>query len=686
MENYVDQAKFMYGEDCFWVMAIDTHDYFIIDVDDPEYQYTVESLLTDHPYYLSSTKKLPKIFVRDPKMAFGIPEENVKLFGGKVEIQKGLWSYMDFSATIENNDKEIPELNTIQWFNEFEDVVYTKDEMATLPREPVLESVPLSFINQHYLFKLCQCLNPERFNNRNQWFMVAIALKSDPFYYNYHIWKYFSSTSDKYDEKNYIEGGTDWTTWNSIKNKNTGITVGSLHYWAKQDNQSLYDQFFSKSYDSIKLRTETILFKIKSPVCFCVLNEDNFDILNKDKCVLRFMEETYLSEETDKKTGEKLKVQKSFMLRWLFDPNKRCYDKMVFNPSPIVNPNHYNLYKGMKADELVNCEYKQEHVDAINKFILERLCGGDEKAFEFFNWWVAHVVRKPYEKTRVCIVIKSTQGIGKNLYLNFLGNKIIGENYYKSVAQSGKCLGRFNGILCNVILLNLNEIEQKDTKDVEGSIKSFITDDKISIERKNVDPLMIDNHLNIIATTNKSCPFYVEHSDRRFACFESDAPALNNDEIQYYLELFNNNDVAFSYYKYLLERVVLPNEMLEKVRPMSPFYRECKIVSATPITMFWKHYLHCCPKEKHNMTFESLYNLYKQWIQVYHNTREPPTYKMFCINIVKYPANCLKVGLIRPERLKGVEINPIDFRAYLQHIEIDDKENELEELPLNPLS
>ena len=71
--------------------------------------------------------------------------------------------------------------------------------------------------------------------------------------------------------------------------------------------------------------------------------------------------------------------------------------------------------------------------------------------------------------------------------------------------------------------------------------------------------------------------------------------------------------------------------------------------------------------------------MYKQWILDYHSTKDSGSYKMFCINIIKYPANCLTKGLLRPDgrRLEGVSINPDEFKVYLKTIQIVDTDDDL---------
>ena len=53
------------------------------------------------------------------------------------------------------------------------------------------------------------------------------------------------------------------------------------------------------------------------------------------------------------------------------------------------------------------------------------------------------------------------------------------------------------------LLVNLNECEGKDTFDFEGKIKSFITEDIITVNPKNVRPYSIANMARTVITTQK---------------------------------------------------------------------------------------------------------------------------------------------------------------------------------------
>lgn len=672
----------------YWVMALDTHDTFIIDVDDPSVMPIIQPLLENHPYYLSTSKKLPKVFVSDSKMAIEIQKNNVKFHGGKIEVQKGQWSYLDMETPI--HKKAIPDLDVMSVVGRPDSPTSVIDDRIVVSQQPATD-VPVDFINHRDTFKLCRCLKPGRFDIWDDWFKIACAIKSDGnFLYNYEIWRYWSSQSGKYLPENYEEGGKDFEVYQKITTKTDGATLGSLHFMAKEDNEELYMELFGRNYDYVKTRIEHIIAKILSPTSYIIIKDRNddendpnddgtqFDIVGMGGLFERFCEEYFLQKVVNKK-DETTTERVDFMPVWRKDAKKRVYDKVVFDPRPIVNPRYYNLFHGLRGDQIGGC-YRQEYVDEVNQFLLTQWCDGNVDVLHFIQWWFGQIVQYPYLKTRVLLIIKGIQGSGKGMFTDFMGNKVIGRDYYQSEADASKILARFNRLLENKLLVNFNEISMKDTIDSQGKSKSYITDDRMSIEPKGKDSYTIANHSNFIATTNASCPFYVEFSDRRFMCHESHAHALTSEQINHYKDFFMDNDVAFSYFQFL-KNLELPKQPLEKIRPMTPFYKECRMVCATPTTMWWVYKLENdkgWETEPIRISTHEAFDEYEEWSKKYHRRSEPLNFIKFSTFYKKYPDTCMNFGKItdkNDKRVNGVCVYPIIFKEYLRSLFVMEDDN-----------
>lgn len=83
----------------------------------------------------------------------------------------------------------------------------------------------------------------------------------------------------------------------------------------------------------------------------------------------------------------------------------------------------------------------------------------------------------------ICFIIKGSQGTGKNVFLDCIGN-LINSDYYITSSNPKDFFGDYAEGFYRKLLVNINEVELKDTFDFEGKIKSFITEDTITLNAK----------------------------------------------------------------------------------------------------------------------------------------------------------------------------------------------------------
>lgn len=641
IENLLEYAQ---EENGFWVLALDTQDIFIMDVDKEWGLKHVPDVLKNSPFYRSSTKKLPKIFLMDSKMATAdilLPHfDNLKFLKDiddkyAIEIQKGVWSYMPLDTPIENPNADIPDFNIDEWSKSLPNNPPSTPSISLPSRNQVLKpvsNIPLSFYEHHIGYKLIKCISPRRADDFRCWFDVACALKSSGFSYAFEIWKIFSQYSSKYDERNFQEGGCDRLLWERIVPRRT---MGSLHYWAKQDNPELYVKSVGSSYAIVKEREESRLLKLFRPVCFGVVDDKGIQLLSKDK-VNTYYENVFFTNDDGTKSP--------FLKRWLKDPENRCYDGMTFNPNMKSCPiTQYNTFTGFPVHSLIGYTYDGKMVEVVLDYIENRLCGGDKDFAEWFVRWMSQFVKEPWKKTRMAVVLKGIEGSGKGLFIMFM-KKMIG--YVASdEGDPSKFLGRFNSAIMDLLLLCFDEAGAEELFPKKSKLKALISNDTIPIEHKGVD-VMPDypNYVNIIFTTNNDFPVPVDYSDRRYACVESHAPLLTTKEVEYYRILFNNNQCIYSFYTYLCN--VDTSSSLLETRVLTTFYKECKRknidVYSSFIHYFIQNHIKTENMDKDVFFFRNvLYEYFKEWFNDYNK-------KEYCIpDINKFWLKILKI--------KGIE-------------------------------
>ena len=222
-----------------------------------------------------------------------------------------------------------------------------------------------------------------------------------------------------------------------------------------------------------------------------------------------------------------------FMDLWVKDETIRCYNKMDFIPyndrSPIET-HIFNLFRGFNA--LIHTEYDTLKTDKILQPFFDlglQLCGGDKDHFNFLNMYLADIFQNPQIKNPLAFIIKGKQGTGKNVWLNAVG-KTLGSHHYITSSNPKDFFGDYAEGFYHKLLVNMNECEGKDTFDFEGKIKSFITEDTITLNRKFVQPITIKNLARLIIFTNKPnpIPIDVKSKDRRYVVFETTSHYLQD--------------------------------------------------------------------------------------------------------------------------------------------------------------
>lgn len=210
--------------------------------------------------------------------------------------------------------------------------------------------------------------------------------------------------------------------------------------------------------------------------------------------------------------------------------HKKIYSKFCFEPNKKEVDDEYNLFSGFRYDS-DNNEYNEDDIKIYLEHI-KYLTNNDEEAANYIINWVSHIIQKPEQKTRVCIVFYSnTEQIGKNLLLDILAELFHG--YYNKIKDTNSLVDRFNGDMMGKIFCVGDEINAR-ANDIWNELKDIITRDTEIIEIKNKDKIMVKDYKNYIMTTNNENVFRVSNTDKRFLFIE--CPDKRQDE-QYYMNL-----------------------------------------------------------------------------------------------------------------------------------------------------
>ena len=216
-------------------IAIDTRNIYQIDIDtkdDNDLPYVPQEykdLCKSMPYFLSSTKQLPHIFVK--------PQEKITkyndLLGKDIEILSGKWSFASVDAEIHNHDKPIEEMDVVGCIDNYRNQTKAKK---------IEEKHKMNNVNMDEIIEIMnKCISPIRANDYNSWIEVGMCLYNIEESDNdscFKLWDDFSKQSDKYDE---VECCKKWHSF-----RKGGLNVGSLYYFGQQDNPMEMKNIISK--------------------------------------------------------------------------------------------------------------------------------------------------------------------------------------------------------------------------------------------------------------------------------------------------------------------------------------------------------------------------------------------------------------------------------------------------------
>lgn len=213
---------------------------------------------------------------------------------------------------------------------------------------------------------------------------------------------------------------------------------------------------------------------------------------------------------TDQTTGAP--ITKPLGSWWIFHPQRRQYDSIVFAPNREV-PNSYNLWRGFACDALPGILH-QSYLDHVR----DNVCSGNLEHFAYLLGWMARAVQKPDCPGEVAVVLRGKRGTGKSKFAKVFG-RLFGRHYLQ-VSDSKHLVGSFNAHLRDTVLLFGDEAFFAGDKKHEGVLKTLITEETLIIEGKGVDAEAAANYTHTILASNEDWVVPAGLDERRFFMME----------------------------------------------------------------------------------------------------------------------------------------------------------------------
>ena len=242
------------------------------------------------------------------------------------------------------------------------------------------------------------------------------------------------------------------------------------------------------------------------------------------------------------------------MAAWMMDKNKRTYDYCDFNPDPNFEDDRtYNTFKPFKVHKM-----ETENIKDISVFldILLNICGNKQENYDYLCNHLAQLFQQPHINPNVCVVIKGTQGSGKDTLTTII-NKIFGmrNNYLIKLEGLTAATGNFNEVLSDKIVVQFNEVSGKDGYKFQDWLKDSITKETNVINKKFHSITFQTNYIRYFVFSNNNVPVMIEQTDRRYFVVETTNKYVGNHDFwgNFYNELICDDDYIYSIYKHFME-------------------------------------------------------------------------------------------------------------------------------------
>ncbi|RTL52131.1 MAG: hypothetical protein EKK40_08090 [Bradyrhizobiaceae bacterium] len=209
---------------------------------------------------------------------------------------------------------------------------------------------------------------------------------------------------------------------------------------------------------------------------------------------------------------------------WMTHRDRRQYSGVEFFPNPDGakgTAGYLNFWRGFDIQPS-----KEGSYDIFRDHLLNNICRGDQKLFDYVFAWCAHIVQRPRERIGIAMVLCGKMGTGKSKFGEIIGS-LFPAHYYQ-VDDARYVTGQFNVHMARCLLLQADEAVWAGDKAAEGRLKGLITSETQMIESKGIDPFKLRNYVRIIMTSNEEWVVPAGKDERRYCVLDVDPRCAQN--------------------------------------------------------------------------------------------------------------------------------------------------------------
>jgi hypothetical protein len=257
-------------------------------------------------------------------------------------------------------------------------------------------------------------------------------------------------------------------------------------------------------------------------------------------------------------------------------PDTKFFDGVEFNPKG-GSGSSLNLWVGPTIAP------KQGNWQGIQAFLLEIICAGDERNFQYLLRFIAHALQRPEEKPGILVIMLGGQGTGKGTLGKILRG--IWNATYLHVHDIGIVVGTFNASLERAFIIFLDEAMFAGDRKGSDSLKSVVTEEFIHVNEKHQPSRQVQSFHRFFAASNATHLKNTERDDRRdFVLRVSEARKGDHPYWHALNTEMENGGVAAMAHDLLAMDLSAFNV---RAKPNTGELVEQKLLSLDPIARYW---------------------------------------------------------------------------------------------------
>ena len=280
-----------------------------------------------------------------------------------------------------------------------------------------------------------------------------------------------------------------------------------------------------------------------------------------------------------------------FVNRWVTDRSIRMFHEVVLRPPPLASEmgargasgDVYNIWTPFAAAERPEGFDEYDAAGAVVAFesFMSTLFAS-AVVTKYVIDWLAQMFQQPATKSRVALLFKGEEGVGKNRWTDLVRLMVGTSKFLQTANPASSLYGRFTRLREGKIFIVINEVNGADSFSKNDIIKDMITNDDFISEGKNTNSYPMACFARFCFTTNNFNSVRVTADGRRFVVVEvSSALKGNTAYFKKLSGLIDDPRARHAYYLSLMSRDISGVDWVND-RPLTEYYTTMVQQSISP--------------------------------------------------------------------------------------------------------